>query len=436
MQEQDINHPSKIADEIVNIDIADNDDELNNAISNIDVKILGDVILLLSDAYAKKILMFINDNDLQIAISELETDDKTDILQLLEKIDEDKYTKVINKLDTKDKEDVEYLKKYHQNQAGSFMQTELFDGFFYEDIKALKEKLKIRKNENILENVHNLFIKDSKGALIGSIPLDDLFICDVDSTLEDILTNAKDKYKPLFVRANEDIEVVIKMFADYDLSALPVVGYQNILIGRITADDIHDITQDYATKQLYNLAGAGENTEYSDSFFDTLKSRSSWLFINLLTAILASMVVAFFADTIEQIVALAILMPIVASMGGNAGTQTLTVLVRQIALSEVKIKNYSLVIRKEFFISLFNGVFFAIITGLITYLWFDNIKLGLIISVAMVINLLTAGFFGAYIPIFLKNLKIDPAIGSTVILTTITDVIGFFAFLMLAKMFY
>ena len=214
------------------------------------------------------------------------------------------------------------------------------------------------------------------------------------------------------------------------------MGYKNILIGRITADDIHDIIQDSATEQMYNLAGVGESSEYAESFLTALRNRSSWLFVNLITAILASIVVWFFAETIEQVVALAILMPIVASMGGNAGTQTLTVLVRQIALSEVKFKNYARVIKKEFFISLFNGVFFAIITGVVTYFWFDNIRLGAIIGVAMILNLMTAGFFGAYIPIFLKKMKVDPAIGSTVILTTITDIIGFFAFLMLAKTFY
>jgi magnesium transporter len=428
-------HPSRIAENIIHIDIS-NEEELNQAITTIDLDILGDVILSLPSMYAEEVLTIVTIDNLYIALSELETDDKTDLLQILEELDKDKYHQILNKLNNDEKENIEYLKRYQESEAGAFMQTEIFDGFFYQNVNDLKEKLKTRKEDNLLENIHNLFVKDDKGSLVGSIPLDDLFISDYDKTLGAIIEENENKYKPLSVNDKEDIEVAIKMFADYDLSVLPVVGYKNILIGRITADDIHDIIQDSATEQMYNLAGVGENSEYAESFFSTLKNRSSWLLVNLFTAILASIVVSFFADTIEQIVALAILMPIVASMGGNAGTQTLTVLVRQIALSEVKFTNYSEAIKKEFLISLFNGVFFAIITSVVTYFWFDNVTLGLIIGVAMIINLMTAGFFGAYIPIFLKNMKVDPAIGSTVILTTITDVIGFFAFLMLAKTFY
>ncbi len=435
MTKEEILHQSHIADDITQIDISD-EIELKNAILSIDVKILGDVILLLPNVYTEKALELVEIDNLYIAISELETDDKTDLLQILEECNKDKYNQLLNKLNDDEKENIEYLKRYKESEAGAFMQTEIFDGFFYQNVNDLRDKLRTRKQDGLLENIHNLFVKDDKGSLVGAIPLDDLFICDYEKTLGDIIEEGERAYKPLYINDKEDIHVAVKMFADYDLNVLPVVGYKNILIGRITSDDIHDIITDSATEQMYNLAGVGESSEYAESFLSTLRNRSSWLFINLLTAILASVVVGFFAETIEQIVALAILMPIVASMGGNAGTQTLTVLVRQIALSEVKFKNYTRVIKKEFFISLFNGVFFAIITSIVTYFWFDNVKLGAIIGVAMIVNLLTAGFFGAYIPIFLKKMKVDPAIGSTVILTTITDVVGFFAFLMLAKTFY
>jgi magnesium transporter len=233
--------------------------------------------------------------------------------------------------------------------------------------------------------------------------------------------------------ADDDISNIIKIFEDYDLSVIPIVGYQNRLIGRITSDDVYDMIEEKATEQIYNLAGIGENKDYEGNIAKAIKTRGSWLFINLITAILASIVINVFEDTISSYIALAILMPIVASMGGNAGTQTLTIVVRQLALGDIVFDNAKEVVKKELLIAFINGVIFAAIVGIVAYVWFDKPLLGVVIALSLVINIFLSGFFGALIPLGLKKLNIDPAVGSTVILTTATDVIGFFSFLLLAK---
>jgi magnesium transporter len=210
------------------------------------------------------------------------------------------------------------------------------------------------------------------------------------------------------------------------------VNDRGILLGRITSDDIYDIIEEGATEQIYNLAGVSDVAEQEESIWKIGKSRAIWLGVNLLTAIAASLVIGLFDTTLQSLVALAILMPIVASMGGNAGTQTLTVTVRQMALGDIDMDEARETIQKEVVISLMNGMLYAIVMGIIAYLWFQMPMLGAVIAAAMVINLLSAGFFGAVIPLSLKRFGVDPAIGSTVLLTTVTDIVGFFSFLGLA----
>lgn len=231
---------------------------------------------------------------------------------------------------------------------------------------------------------------------------------------------------------SDDIKEVVHTFEEYDLSVMPITNKYGVLLGRITSDDIYDIINEHATEQMYNLAGLDDEAEEDEEVLKAGKKRATWLGLNLFTAITASLVIGMFSDTLQSIVALAILMPIVASMGGNAGTQTLTVVVRQLALGEICSGDALRIVKKEVFISLINGLIFAIIMGIIAAIWFDMALLGVVIGLSMVINLFFAGFFGAIIPLFLKRLDIDPAIGSTVILTTVTDVVGFLSFLGLA----
>ena len=205
-------------------------------------------------------------------------------------------------------------------------------------------------------------------------------------------------------------------------------------MGRITSDDILDVVGQTATEQMYQLAGVKDEFEHEDDLITTSKKRAYWLLINLFTAVLASLVIGIFDETLKEFIALAILMPIVASMGGNAGTQTLAVMVRQMALGDIDDTNQKDAIKKEIFISIFNGITFAIILGILTSLWFSNIMLGFVIFLSMVITLFCAGFFGSMIPLILNKFEIDPAVGSSIVLTTVTDIVGFFSFLALAKL--
>lgn len=236
------------------------------------------------------------------------------------------------------------------------------------------------------------------------------------------------------VPATMDQEDVSHLFRREDLVSAPVVDANNRLIGVITIDDVLDVIDEEAQEDILRLAGVDQGDLYR-AVISTTGTRFRWLFINLLTAILASVVISFFDATIEQIVALAVLMPIVASMGGNAGTQALTVAVRALATHQISDTNTMRVIWKETLVGMLNGAAFAVITGLIAALWFHSSTLGVVIAAAMIINLVVAGLSGAGIPLLLNKMGSDPAVSSTVLLTTVTDIVGFFAFLGLAALF-
>ncbi|MCW9066815.1 MAG: magnesium transporter, partial [Sulfurimonas sp.] len=296
---------------------------------------------------------------------------------------------------------------------------------------VIKRFGELRKAKTI-ENIQNLFIVEEGNKLRFTVGLDDLLVFDFDKTLFENIQQSEDSFEPKKAEDREDIRDVVHYFEEYDLSVMPIVNAYGVLVGRITSDDIYDIINEQATEQMYNLAGVDDEAEDDDEVLKAGKKRASWLSINLFTAIFASIVIGLFSNTIESMVALAVLMPIVASMGGNAGTQSLTVVVRQLALGDISQGDAMRIIKKEVIISLMNGVFFAIIMGAVAAIWFNMNMLGVVIALSMLINLLAAGFFGAAIPLFLKRMDIDPAIGSTVILTTVTDVVGFFSFLALA----
>ena len=361
---------------------------------------------------------------------ELDTDEAADLIQHIEVTDESKAEAVLDNLSKEDRDTLEELISYKENEAGAYMQVELFDAQLDETIGSSIKRLKKLKEENELDNVHHVFVVDNNKKFIGMIPLEDLILHDPSEVYRDVIKEGK---ITISVNPHDDINHVVEIVSNYDLSVVPVVDENGRLLGRITSDDIYDIIEEEATEQIYNLAGVDDVAEQEESIWKIGKSRAVWLGINLLTAIAASLVIGLFDSTIQSIVALAVLMPIVASMGGNAGTQTLTVTVRQIALGDIEADEAKKTILKEVLISLMNGLIYAVVMGVIAWIWFKMPMLGVVIALAMVINLLSAGFFGAVIPLALKKFGIDPAIGSTVILTTITDVVGFFSFLGLAS---
>ena len=428
-------HPADIAGELKQINKKDKE-KFYAILHKIPEEFLGDVLLELPESLRDKAYKSLSSGEISQALKTLETDDATDIIQDIEEIDQQKASAVLNSLDQDDQDDINWLKKYDEDVAGAYMQIELFSANQNETIQDSINRLKMQKEKNKLENVHQVFVTDDNGTLLAALSLEDLLTYDFDITYKEILLlDIENNYKPLSVKAEDDIENVVKLFESYNLSVVAVTGYKNRLLGRITSDDILDVVEQSATEQMYQLAGVDDEFEQEEELLQTSKKRASWLFINLLTAILASIVIGVFDETLKQYIALAILMPIVASMGGNAGTQTLAVMVRQLALGDINEQNGKDAVKKEILIALLNGCLFAVLLGGIAAFWFSNIILGFVIALSMVITLFSAGFFGAVIPLALKKVDIDPAIGSTVLLTTVTDIMGFFSFLALATYF-
>ncbi|EAI4827349.1 magnesium transporter [Campylobacter lari] len=367
------------------------------------------------------------------AVEELESDDATDLIKRFEELNPQKTLAILNRLSSEDKEEILRLKNYDENTAGAYMQTEIFTASIDESIEKAIKRYRILKHSGQVDQIFQVYIIDNQGKLCNAINLSDLLLWDFKLSFADIIKNNSEKYKSYSIKDYEDIQKAIDIVEDYDLSVLAVINDDGVLLGRITYDDIHDLIQENATEQIYNLAGVDADVE-EESAFKAAKARAFWLMINLTTSLISANIISLFSGEIEKLVALAILMPIVASMGGNTGSQALAVTVRKLSLNEVEFKDAKKVILRESGISLLNGFIFAIIMSTIAFIWFKTALLGLVIALSMLINLALAGFVGSFVPLTLKKFKIDPAVGSSVVITAITDGLGFFSFLLLAKM--
>jgi len=423
-------HPYEIADLLTEIKDVDEETYLT-FLDKLPKGLLAEVLVELPRSHQEAFYTGHGAKELAELTEVLDTDEAVDLIQHIEEIDEMKAAEVLSNLSIDDRDTIEELISYEDGEAGAYMQVELFDAHLDETIGDSIKRLKKMKENKEIDNVHHVFVVDNKKKFVGMIPLEDLILHGPKEVYKDVVEEGK---IIVCVDAYEDIQNVVETVSNYDLSVLPVVNEKGILLGRITSDDIYDIISEEATEQIYNLAGVNDEAEQEESIWKIGKARGLWLGLNLLTAIAASLVIGLFDSTIQSLVALAVLMPIVASMGGNAGTQTLTVTVRQMALGDIEADEARKTIRKEVFISLLNGLLYAVVIGAIAYAWFKLPMLGVVIAMAMVINLLAAGFFGAVIPLTLKKFGVDPAIGSTVLLTTVTDVVGFFSFLGLATL--
>ncbi|WP_107686455.1 magnesium transporter [Campylobacter concisus] len=403
-------------------------------LEKLDPEILGDVAIELPDHMLKDVIEQLPAEKIVEALEELESDDATDLLQYIEDIDEDKARELFNELDRENQNEILRLRSYEEDRAGAHMQTELFSAHLEEKLGNAVARLRREKQEGKLENISQLFIIDKDGVLQYAIPLEDLILFDFTKTLKQNIESAQiDHYKPHVANDMDLMQNVADMFQEYDLNVIAVTSSTGILLGRITSDDIHDYIQESATEQIYNLAGVDDESEEDDTLFKAGRGRAVWLGVNLITALFSSSIIGLFDETIAAYVALAVLMPIVASMGGNTGTQALAVTVRRLALGEIEFKDAKNVLKREVSISLINGLIFGVVMGIIASVWFDKGMLGVVIGLSMVTNLFFAGFFGTIIPLTLRRFNIDPAVGSAVILTTFTDAIGFFSFLGLAK---
>ncbi len=421
-------HPFDIADLL--IEIREVDEEIYSAsLNKLPSTLLAEVLVELPKSLQEELYTNFGPKKLAKLTESLDTDDAAVLIQHIEEVDEEKADAIMSNLSDEDRDTIEELISYEDHEAGSYMQTEVFEAHLDETIGASIHSLKKMKANREIDTVHHVFVVSNKRKFVGMIPLEDLILHGPKELYRDVIEEGK---ITISVEPHDEIKNVIETVSNYDLSVIAVVNKRGILMGRITADDIYDIIEEGATEQIYNLAGVNDTAEQEESVWKIGRARGYWLGLNLLTAIAASLVIGLFDATLQSLVALAILMPIVASMGGNAGTQTLTVTVRQMALGDIEADEAKKTIYKEVFISLMNGVVYAVTMGLIAYIWFKMPMLGIVIGLAMIVNLLSAGFFGAVIPLTLKKFGVDPAIGSTVLLTTVTDVVGFFSFLGLA----
>ena len=288
----------------------------------------------------------------------------------------------------------------------------------------------LRENKDLPEEFLEIFIVDNEFKPIGTVPSSKVLRTSRDAKMISIMSESQ-----LSIPVDMDREEVGHLFENYNLNSACVVDKNNKLVGMITSDDILTVLKEEAEEDALRLAGVGDE-EITDGILKKTKRRFTWLLLNLFTAIIASIVIGFFQEDIEKVVALAVLMPIVASMGGNAGMQTLAVTIRTIATNELTKNNFSQNILKEFSIGILNGIIFALISAAVVQLWFNDITLSLIISISMVLNMIVAGLFGILVPVSLKKMNIDPAIASSVFVTTITDVIGFLSFLGIGAYFF
>lgn len=358
-------------------------------------------------------------------ISRLESDDALDLVTYL---DDDFKHQVIRKLSAKTRVALEEGLSFPEDSAGRLMQREVVAVPEFWTVGKTIDYLRAAAKD-LPEDFFDIIVVDPGYHAIGKIPLSRLIRAGRTEKIKDLTLD--DTHA---IPADMDQENVADVFRRDNIISAPVVDDNGRLLGVITIDDVVDVIDEEAQEDLLKMAGVDQGDLYRAAI-STTGTRFRWLFINLITAILASGVVAIFSATIDKIVALAVLMPIVAGMGGNAGTQTLAVAVRALATRELSSSNMWRVIWKETLVGALNGIGFALIIGAVTVLWYQNVLLGLVIGMAMIINLIAAGLFGAIIPIALGRMGSDPAVSSTVFLTTVTDVVGFFAFLGLASMF-
>ncbi|MGF1651637.1 MAG: magnesium transporter [Hyphomicrobiaceae bacterium] len=355
------------------------------------------------------------------AIGELDTDDATYVLDGLE---EPERRAVLDQLSARDRSALLRNLEYPEETAGHIMQADVVAVPPFWTVDQVIDFL--RGNDDLPDRFSELFVVDPTFRVLGAVSLSKLLRVPAGTSVAEIMDSS---IKP--VLATEDQEDVARRFKRYDLMSAPVVDESARLVGVITVDDVVEVIQDEADEDIRLLGGVGDES-LLDTVLDAARSRFTWLLLNMFTAILASSVISLFDASIEQMVALAVLMPIVASMGGNAGTQTMTVAVRALGTKDLSAVNASRVILRESSIGLVNGLVFATLLGTVTFIWFGSGALGLVIGSAMIFNLCVAALAGIVIPLVLDRVGFDPAIASGVFLTTITDVVGFFVFLGLA----
>ena len=413
-------HPSDVANLIENLPTDTREKLIEIEAFNIEAEIFIEI----NESIQAEVLLLLSAESIAKILHKLESDNA---LQILEKLEEKKKKKVLDKLLPKDRFLLEEGLRYPEDSAARIMQREFTAVPSNWTVGQTIDYL--RENKELPKEFLEIFIVDNDFKPIGTVPSSRVLRTSRDSKMNSIMRKV-----PVLISVNMDKEEVGHTFENYNLVSAGVVNKDNKLVGMITADDVVTVVQEEAEEDVLRLAGVGDE-EITDSVVVKTKRRFNWLLLNLFTALIATWVISRFGATIEQMVALAFLMPIVASMGGNAGMQTLAVTIRAIAKKELSSGNFFTVVTKEFIIGVLNGIIFAIITGVIVQFWFKEVNLSILIAVSMILNMIVAGLFGILVPVSLKKFNIDPAIASSVFVTTITDVIGFLSFLGIGSYF-
>lgn len=382
----------------------------------------GEVLSELDDSLREEVIDSLAPEELAEAVRDLETDD---VVDLLEDLDAPQQDEILEALEDADRVAVEQALTYPEDSAGRLMQRELVLAPEHWTVGQAIDYL--RKQKDLPEQFYHMILVDPKMRPTGYVTLGKLLSSPRNTKLQDI---TEDSFRTISV--HQDEEDVAYAFNQYHLISAPVVDDDDRLVGVITIDDAMAVLDEEAEEDMLRLAGVGESS-LSDRVIETSKRRLPWLFVTMFAAIAASFVISQFSDTIAKFVALAVLMPIVASMGGNAGTQALTVAVRALATKDITGANVWRVIRREILVGLVNGAVFAVVMGVIGTLWFGIPMLGVVIGAALVINLLVASLVGVVVPVLLDKMGVDPALASGAFVTTMTDMVGFFAFLGLAS---
>lgn len=414
-------HPSEIADLLESLPTAARDELW----VHIDSTIEGDVLSNSNAAVRNSLIENMDPAQVADATSTLASDDAADILQDLPG---DLADEILLSMDEQNRRRVAAVLTYPPDTAGGLMSVDTVTVRSDVDVDVVLRYL--RRLGKMPDNLDQLFVVDRGNGFLGVLPLAKLVIAHADATTAEIMSTEE-----LAIPADTPVSEVAVVFEQRDLISAPVVDNQGKLLGRITVDDVVDVIREEGEHSIMSAAGLDEEHDIFAPILVTARQRALWLALNLATAFLAAAVIGLFEATIEKLVALAVLMPIVASMGGIAGSQTLTIVVRGLALGQIGSANARAVLSREVAVGVLNGCLWAVVVAVAAGAWFDDLRLGVVIGCAMVLNLFTAGFAGAAIPLLLRRMNIDPALAGGVVLTTVTDVVGFFAFLGLATHF-
>ncbi|MYM64627.1 magnesium transporter [Pseudomaricurvus sp. HS19] len=392
----------------------------------IDKELEGEVLQELPEDLQAQILKRMDTAAVVELTEGMDTDDLADILQ---RLPDQVIQEVLAAMSAQDRARVEQVLSYDEDTAGGLMDT---DTITIRPRLTLDVVLRyLRRHDELPASTDNLIVVNTKGQFVGLLPLTKLLTSSPAMTVREIMLTDVEA-----IPAQMPDTEVAKLFERHDWISAPVIDSDGVVLGRITIDDVVDVIREDADHSFMSMAGLDEEEDTFASVMSTTPRRAIWLGINLLTALIASSVINIFQDTIDKVVALAVLMPIVASMGGVAGSQTLTVVIRGMALGQIGQNNISWLLSREFQVATINGLLWALLMAAVAGAWFNDPVIAFIIAVAMVINLLTAATAGALLPITLRKMNIDPALAGSVALTTVTDVVGFFAFLGLATYFY